>query len=58
VSGTKDKDNNVKNAKCNAVSDRNGHKSIAFIVDKFGTVIEEVQTHIFQMFKFKRNAKK
>ena len=49
------KDTNGKNAKCNAVSNRNGHSFVAFVVDRFGTVIKEVQNLMFQMFK--RNAK-
>jgi hypothetical protein len=50
------KDNNEKNAKYNAVYNRNGHKFVAFVVDRFGTAIEYVQYLMFQMFK--RNAKK
>ena len=46
---------NEKNAKYNAVSYRNGHMFVAFVVDKFGAVIKEVLNLIFQMFK--RNAK-
>jgi hypothetical protein len=49
------KDNNGKNAKYNAVPNRNGHKFVAFVVGRFGTAIKEVQTTLFQMFK--RNAK-
>ena len=36
------KDNNEKNAKYNAVSNSNGHKFVAFVVDRFGTVIKDV----------------
>ena len=34
---------------------RNGHSFVAFAVDRFDTVIKEVQNLMFQMFK--RNAK-
>ena len=46
------KDNNEKNAKYNAVSNRNGHKFVAFVVDRFGTVIKNVQNLMFQMFNW------
>ena len=49
------KDNNQKNAKYNAVSNKNGHKFIAFAVDRFSTLIKDVQNLMLQMFK--RNAK-
>ena len=49
------KDNNEKNAKYNAVSNRNGHTFVAFVVDRFGTVIKSVQDLMFQMFR--RNAR-
>ena len=49
------KDNNEKNAQYNAVSNRNGHRFEAFVVDRCGMVIKEVQNLMFQMFK--RNAK-
>ena len=48
-------DNNEKNARCNAVSNRNGHSFVAFVVYRFGTMIKKVQNLMFQMFK--RNAK-
>ena len=37
------------------ISNRNGHLFVAFVVDRFGTVIKIVQNLMFQMFK--RNAK-
>ena len=51
------KDINGKNAQYNAVSNRNRHLFVAFVVDidRFGTVIKGVQNLMFQMFK--RNAK-
>jgi hypothetical protein len=49
------KDMNGKIAKYNAVSNRNGHLFVEFVVDRFGAVIKEVQNLMFQMFK--RNAK-
>ena len=49
------KDINGKIAKYNAVSNRNGYLFVAFVVDRFGTVIKGVQDLIFHMFK--RNAK-
>ena len=49
------KDIDGKNAQYNAVSNRNGHLFVAFVVDRFGTVIKSVQDLMFQMLK--RNAK-
>ena len=45
------KDINGKIAKYNTVSNRNGHLFVPFAVDRFGTVIKEVQNLMFQMFK-------
>ena len=49
------KDIDGKNAQYKAVSNRNGHLFVAFVVDRFGTVIKGVQDLMFQMFK--RNAR-
>ena len=49
------KDINGKFTKYNTVSNRNGHLFVAFVVDRFGTVIKGVQDLMFQMFK--RNAR-
>ena len=49
------KDIDGKNAQYKAVSNRNGHLFVAFVVDRFGTVIKSVQDLMFQMFK--RNAR-
>ena len=46
---------NGKIAKYKAVTNRNGYLFVAFVVDRFGTVIKGVQNLMFQMFK--RNAK-
>ena len=45
------KDIDGKNALYKAVSNRNGHLFVAFIVDRFGTVIKKVQDLMFQMSK-------
>ena len=49
------KDVDGKNAQYKAVSNRNGHLFVAFVVDRFGNVIKSVQDLMFQMFK--RNAR-
>ena len=36
------KDIDGKNAQYKAVSNRNGHLFVAFVVDRFGTVIKEI----------------
>ena len=37
--------------KYKALSNRNGHLFVAFVVDRFGTAIKSVQDLMFQMFK-------
>jgi hypothetical protein len=41
------KDIDGKNAQYKAVSNRNGHLLVAFVVDRFGTVIKGVQDLMF-----------